>query len=129
MFPLVLPMGWVESPHYFYEVTETVADLDNKALKFRPPLLQQSHRLDAVSNSQAPVLDNLSGSHLDINKNHVVEFKCALAYIDIFVDSFLGVTQGSTENKREVDPTLLQLLDNVLRHLSPYDPPVRQDLV
>ena len=29
--PLVLPMGWVESPTQFYAVTETVADLANTA--------------------------------------------------------------------------------------------------
>ena len=32
-FPLVLPMGWVESPPHFFAVTETVADLANTALR------------------------------------------------------------------------------------------------
>ena len=32
-FPLVLPMGWVESPPQFCAVTETVADLANTVLR------------------------------------------------------------------------------------------------
>ena len=32
-FPLVLPMGWTESPPYFCCLTETVTDLANKALR------------------------------------------------------------------------------------------------
>ena len=31
-FPLILPMGWVESPPYFFTVTETVADLRRATL-------------------------------------------------------------------------------------------------
>ena len=31
-FPLVLPMGWVQSPPYFCSVTETIADLANDTL-------------------------------------------------------------------------------------------------
>ena len=32
-FPLVITMGWVESPPQFCSVTETVADLANTALR------------------------------------------------------------------------------------------------
>ena len=32
-FPLVLSMGWVESPPQFCSVTETMADLANAALR------------------------------------------------------------------------------------------------
>ena len=31
-FPLVLPMGWTESPPAFYAGTETVGDLSNATL-------------------------------------------------------------------------------------------------
>ena len=47
-FPLVLPMGWVESPPQFCAVTETVADLSNTALREKTPRLRTSHRLDQV---------------------------------------------------------------------------------
>ena len=36
-FPLVLPMGWVESPPQVCAVTETVADLTNTALMEQTP--------------------------------------------------------------------------------------------
>ena len=42
-FPLVLPMGWVESPPQFCAVTETVADLANTALREQTPRLRTPH--------------------------------------------------------------------------------------
>ena len=55
------------------------------------------------------------------------ESKGALAYIDIFVDDFLGITQGNMVRREEVKRALLHLLDNVLQPLSPTDFPTRQD--
>ena len=43
VFPLVLPMGWVESPPHFCAVTETVADLANTALSKQTPCLRTLH--------------------------------------------------------------------------------------
>ena len=48
-FPLVLPMGWVESPPQFCDVTETVADLANTALSEKTQRLRTPHQLDQVS--------------------------------------------------------------------------------
>jgi hypothetical protein len=47
--PLVLPMGWTESPPYFTAATETVTDLTNQRLqtRWRPPL----HRLESAANT------------------------------------------------------------------------------
>jgi len=52
-FPLVLPMGWVESPPYFCAVTETVADLVNRTLDEQHPIAEH-HRLDEVADSPPP---------------------------------------------------------------------------
>ena len=57
----------------------------------------------------------------------MVESKGALAYIDVFVDYFLGTTQGNKDRREEVKRALLHSLDNVLRPLSPTDLPTRQD--
>ena len=57
----------------------------------------------------------------------MVESKGALAYIDIFVDDFLGTTQGNKARKEEVKLALLHSLDDVLRHLLPTDLPTRQE--
>ena len=42
-FPLVLPMGWVESPPQFCAVKETVADLANTTLSEKTPRLRTLH--------------------------------------------------------------------------------------
>jgi hypothetical protein len=52
-FPLVLPMGWMQSPPLFTAATETVADLANHELQASAPA--QPHRLDIVSESQGVV--------------------------------------------------------------------------
>jgi hypothetical protein len=52
-FPLVLPMGWMQSPPFFTSATETVADLENQELQASAPA--QPHRSDIVSESQGAV--------------------------------------------------------------------------
>ena len=68
-FPLVLPMGWVESPPQFCAVTETVADLANTALREKTQRLRTPHQLDQVSESNVPGLDSPISGYLDINHN------------------------------------------------------------
>jgi hypothetical protein len=45
-FPLVLPMGWMQSPPIFTAATETVADLANQ--KLQDQVRCGPHRLDVV---------------------------------------------------------------------------------
>ena len=68
-FPLVLPMGWVESLPQFCAVTKTVADLANTALREKTQRLRTPHQLDQVSESTVPGLDRPISGHLDINHN------------------------------------------------------------
>lgn len=46
-FPLVLPMGWKNSPPYFCALTETVADVTNEYIQRH--LWPPRHRLDRVT--------------------------------------------------------------------------------
>ena len=69
VFPLVLPMGWVESPPQFCAVTETVADLGNTELREKTQRLRTPHGLDQVSELTVPGLDSPISGHLDINHN------------------------------------------------------------
>ena len=85
------------------------------------------HRLDQVLEWTVPGLDSPISGHLDINHNRVVKSKGALAYIDIFVDDFLGITQGNKVRREEVKRALLHSLNDVLRPLSPTDLPTHQD--
>ena len=56
--PLTLPMGWKNSPPLFCTATETVADLENKALRTHQPSKQHlmDIRAEAVEPSPAPLL-------------------------------------------------------------------------
>jgi hypothetical protein len=47
--PLVLPMGWTESPPHFCSMTETVADVAND--RARAGWVPPPHRLDSVAES------------------------------------------------------------------------------
>ena len=120
-------MGRVESPPQFCAVTETVVDLSYTSLREKTQRLHTPHQLDQVSVSTVYGIDIHISGHLKINKNLVVESKGVLAYIDIFVDDFLGITQGNKARQEEVKRTLLHLLDDVLRPLSPTNLPTRQD--
>jgi hypothetical protein len=48
--PLVLPMGWTESPPYFCAATKTVTDITNRHLAnhWKPP----PHRLEELADTQ-----------------------------------------------------------------------------
>jgi hypothetical protein len=48
------------------------------------------------------------------------------AYVDVFVDDFVGVAQ---KYKQQVRHTLLEAVDEVFWPLSPSDPPTRQEPV
>jgi hypothetical protein len=48
-FPLVLPMGWSNSPPIFSTDTETIADLANRRLKSTSTIVQ--HHLDDLAKS------------------------------------------------------------------------------
>ena len=91
-FPLVLPMGWVNSPPYFSAVTETAADLMNDAFKRSeeyPP-----HRLeDQALQIEA---DNDLGSRdpthsLTEPTIHPPRLRQRLKYVDIYVDDFIAL--------------------------------------
>jgi hypothetical protein len=51
-FPVVLPMGWKNSPPVFSTATETVADMVNARLKAQVP--PRPHHLDELAESIPP---------------------------------------------------------------------------
>ena len=48
--PLVLPMGWKNSPPVFCTATETIADLTNNSIKLQTPMPQ--HPLSTLASLQ-----------------------------------------------------------------------------
>ncbi|KAL3823171.1 hypothetical protein ACHAXA_010055 [Cyclostephanos tholiformis] len=133
-FPLVLPMGWTNSPPIFFTATETVADLANAHIAVgatAPP-----HPLDDLAESIPPVEPlpptcqyNIPSIPRDPALPRPVG---QLSYIDVFVDDFVGLVQDdpdSLSNRRRVRRILLHAVVDVFRPLEPGDPPERQEPV
>ena len=133
-FPLVLPMGWVESPPAFCAATETVADLANNL-----PLSSQlpQHPLERVASTQpevAPVVKSQCDSNQSRSAtkarprlSHVLRpFRKPVALHDIYVDDFISLIQGSTRRRRWHIRRLLHSIDRVFRPLDAHDSSHRQ---
>jgi hypothetical protein len=125
-FPLVLPMGWTNSPPIFSTATETIADIANARLSLGwvPP----SHPLDELAASvSAPPHEAYWGSKLmpplepyPNRDPSLPTVGAPAAYVDVFVDDFVGLAQ---KHKQRVRCTLLEAVDEVFWPLSPSDPP------
>jgi hypothetical protein len=132
--PLVLPMGWTESPPYFCAATETVADITNRRLANHwkaPP-----HRLEALANSK-PALEETpepvstlapSATTATAPRPHNRRIRQRpLQKVDLFVDDFIGLGQGKPANLSHIRRTLLHTLDEVFRGLDNLDGPHRKE--
>ncbi|KAL3810349.1 hypothetical protein ACHAXA_003078 [Cyclostephanos tholiformis] len=133
-FPLVLPMGWKNSPPIFSTATETIADLANTRLV--AGATAQPHPLDDLAESiQSLVpLPPTCPSHVpSIPRDPALpRLGERLSYIDVFVDDFVGIAQDapdSSSNRRRVRRILLHAVDDVFRPLKPNDSPTRQEPV
>ena len=115
--PIVLPMGWTQSPPYFCALTETVADVANRRLATGTPVVSR-HRLEQVADTSPPpppVQNREPTIPMSFNKLH--HHQRPLSYIDVFVDDFLGLAQGDAPRRNRVRRALLQSFDEVFRPL------------
>ena len=128
--PLTLPMGWKNSPPLFFTATETVADLANKALRTHQPRKQQllDIRAEAVDPPPAPLLTQ---EHANLTRNPYLRRPNTklLAYVDVFVDNFLGLAQGPMQRRCHVRRTLFHALDKVFRSLHQQDATQRKEVL
>ena len=144
--PLVLPMGWKNSPPVFCASTETSADIANANLATNQPI--QNHHLDALA-STIPVhastepeacppaqltLTNgatatANSMPLPFNRDPCLPTGPATAYVDVFVDDFIGLAQNTAQNQKRVRCALLNAIDLIYRPLLPSDPPSRREPV
>jgi hypothetical protein len=132
-FPLVLPMGWKNSPPVFSTATESIANLVNLRLRrLAPPL---PHHLDDLAKSIAlpDPAPPLRGSFDQVPGNPSLPAPSTLlAYTDVHVDEFIADAQwshdGSSEidNRQQVRRLLLHAVDNVFRPLLIKDSPKRR---
>jgi SAM-dependent methyltransferase len=89
-FPLVLPMGWTNSPPIFSTATETIADLANARLQ--QPGVPPPHHLDTLAESipsPAPAAPtNMSSLPPVVRDPSLPRSTRPLSYTDVFVDDW-----------------------------------------
>ena len=134
--PLVLPMGWVNSPPVFSTGTETVADVANQRLRtaaYRPPPHHLDDMADAVTPPPAPTADAqpavaTAAVSVPLTRDpSLPSTGTPVQYVDIFVDDFISLAQEP--NLRRVRQTLLHTIDHVFRPLSAEDSQFRSEPV
>lgn len=125
--PLVLPMGWKESPPSFCAVTETVADLANAKLS-DPTHQPEQHRLEEVSETPPteppPIaIADPRPSEAPPQQQPHLRHKCRqpVSTWDVCVDDFIRLAQGNKWRRRRVKWILLHALDSALRGLNSND--------
>ena len=106
-FPLVLPMGWVESLPYFTALTETACDLSNNHLRRRSSQRPHStvHRLEAVAATppEADTIADVATSEIttaSLQRHH--PRRPPTAAVDIYVDDFSPVSANPAPENRSV---------------------------
>jgi hypothetical protein len=145
-FPLVLPIGWKNSPPYFCAITETVADVTNEKIRRHQP--QPPHRLEKLANTEP---DDLTDHNVEPAGKTTANATAAapttavpappstptriptwqpaqpLGQFDIYVDDFLGLAQGNPRTRNRLRRTLFHTLDEVLRPKDEHDTEARQE--
>lgn len=135
--PLVLPMGWSESPPWFSVATETIADLTNNRLS-TPQYVPPEHHLDSAAASikvdqaeAAPPVSLHSSTAVAIPTQRDPSLNNSksppLQYVDIFVDDFISAAQPPF--LRRVRRALLQAIDDVFRPVDESDSEYRRQPV
>jgi hypothetical protein len=132
-FPMILPMGWVESPPYLCAVTETIADTANKLVSdgFRPS--QPHHRLDGLADSQpAPTLtiQDKTGAPTSLPAPTVRSrgpLQAPLNVVEVYMDDFILLSQLPLDDRVATRRVLFECIDAVIRPLTPGDNPKRKE--
>jgi hypothetical protein len=136
-FPLVLPMGWKNSPPIFSSTTETIADMVNSRIAKLAPALP--HHLDDLAES-IPLTDPATRTTtmpiLLVPRDPSLPFPSTpLAYTDDYVDDHVGAAQNASgprsefDNRRWVRRHLLHAVEDVFRPLTATDSPERREPV
>ena len=135
--PLVLPMGWTESPPAFCALTESITDVVNARMHLAPT---EVHRLEHIFSeegdaaaAQAAITsllgpDTSAKSHFLIPETspapeHFTSQPLGepLAYTDVFVDDFIQLCQGDDTRLQNVRRILLQTIDEALTSPLPHE--------
>ena len=109
---------------------EKVADLANKSFRSHQP--SRPHKLDDRAGAIVPPpAPPLAEEHAKLTSNPYLgrpKVKL-LAYMDVFVDDFLGLAQGPRHRRRHVCRTLFHALDKVFWPLDRQDNKQRKEFL
>ena len=118
-FPLVLPMGWVESPPYFTALTETACDRTNALLSQLDSCLQQEHRLESMAATPPANAPNPL-SHRSVATLPAVLSgmgRPPVSKVNVYVDNFILMAQTHHQRTQVMRATLSDI-EEVMRLLS-----------
>ena len=119
-----------KSPPLFCTATGTVTDLANEAL--RTHQTRKQHQLDNRAEAiEPPPAPPLNQEHAQLTRDPYLWRSNAklLAYVDVFVDDFLGLAQRPRHRHRHVRHTLFHALDKVFRPLDQQDAKQRKEFL
>ena len=119
--PLVLPMGWTESPPYFCVATETITDLANACAG--SAWAPSRHPLEGIAATEpSPPEDGRPhhtlaglGPEEEATPHEQSSESGPLAYFDVFIDDTIGVAQGDRSRLERVRRQFLYCHDTVFR--------------
>ena len=134
--PLVLPMGWVQSPPYFSTTTETRADIMNWRLRSEDETLPKHRLEDLVLESEpeeattteeqddSSVLTTTPTTTAPTSIIHPPRYRKRMRYAAIYVNDFIAILQGNAKQRcYAIMRILLHMLDDILHPLEPGDGP------
>ena len=128
-FPLVLPMGWKESPPLFCHFTETACDLTNRDFEMRRRYPKHPLEDLAATADNEPHPDHGDAPMATIPWGHEgLLMRIPLAYMDVYVDDFVGVGQDHPQySLRDQRRALLHNIDRVFRPNAATDHEFRKE--
>ena len=134
--PLVLPMGWKNSPPAFCTATETVADIANRQLRHfvhrrkHYHAFVPKHKYDALAETvKVEQASPLPSSILPpIPRDpHIKRKQWIMAFVDVYMDDFVQLVQGNHKDRSTARSILFHSLDKVFRPLDDNDPIFRRE--
>jgi hypothetical protein len=122
-FPMILPMGWVESPHLF-------VPLLRPSLTQKPSLL---HRLEHLIDSHpTPILtiQDKIGVSTSLPAPTVCScgpFQAPLNVVKVYMDDFILLSQLSLVERVTTHRVIFKCIDSVIQPLTPGDNPRQKE--
>ena len=125
-FPLVLPMGWTESPPHFCATTETAVDIANGLFHWwhppphplepaAAPPIPRSERLTVSLPPPVPTKFSTLWTPPLPTPRKRLRRRRPLAYVDVFVDDEILVGQGTAARLNRMRRILMHVNDKIIR--------------